>query len=57
MKCPLGYYQPKRGESVCIECGDGQTTEQVGTDTKAGCIRELKILLSNGSFLYLRKNI
>lgn len=52
MKCPLGYYQPERGESVCIECGDDQTTEQVGTDTKTGCIRELKILLLNGSFLF-----
>lgn len=55
MKCPLGYYQPERGESKCIECDDGQTTEQVGTDTMTGCIRELKILLSNGSFLYRKK--
>uniref|UniRef100_A0A8W8JQE5 EGF-like domain-containing protein n=3 Tax=Magallana gigas TaxID=29159 RepID=A0A8W8JQE5_MAGGI len=38
MKCPLGYYQPKRGENDCIKCGDGQTTEQVGTDTMTGCI-------------------
>nr|XP_034312620.1 uncharacterized protein LOC105346442 isoform X2 [Crassostrea gigas] len=38
MKCPLGYYQPNRGESVCIECGDGKTTEQVGTYSKTGCI-------------------
>lgn len=55
MKCPLGYYQPKRGENDCIKCGDGQTTEQVGTDTMTDCIRELKILLSNGSFLYWKK--
>lgn len=44
MKCPLGYYQPNRGESVCIECGDGKTTEQVGTYSKTGCIREFNFL-------------
>lgn len=56
MKCPLGYYQPERGESECIICGDGQTTEQVGTDTKTGCIRELKILLSNGWIILYMNN-
>lgn len=40
MKCPLGYYQPNRGEDDCIKCGDSQTTEQVGTYSKTGCIRE-----------------
>lgn len=57
MKCPLGYYQPERGESKCIECGDGQTTEQVGTDTKTGCIRELKIRSSNGLIFIFEEKI
>lgn len=39
MKCPLGYYQPERGQSDCIQCLTDQTTEQEGRINQADCIR------------------
>ncbi|XP_061175629.1 proprotein convertase subtilisin/kexin type 5-like [Saccostrea echinata] len=38
MKCPVAYYQPNRGQSVCLQCSAKQTTEQEGTVYQADCV-------------------
>ena len=39
-KCPIGEYQPMRGQSSCMPCVSGNTTEAVGTDVMTKCVRK-----------------
>ena len=36
-KCPVGTYQPKSGQSRCIPCGEGLTTEDEGATNRQQC--------------------
>ena len=46
-KCPVGTYQSKSGQSKCIPCGNGMTTESEGSTNPQQClaISKLKFLL------------
>ncbi|XP_022316517.2 uncharacterized protein LOC111120118 isoform X1 [Crassostrea virginica] len=36
--CPLGQYQPRRGQTQCLQCGPGQTTVLEGSRRAADCV-------------------
>ena len=36
--CPLGQYQPRRGQTRCLQCGLGQTTVLEGSRRAADCV-------------------
>ena len=38
--CPLGYYQPIKGQESCITCPEGENTSSIATIHREQCIRK-----------------
>ena len=36
-RCPVGTYQGKSGQSKCIPCGEGMTTDSEGSTNSQQC--------------------
>ena len=37
IECPIGFYQPVAGQSLCLQCPLGMTTEEEGTEYEYEC--------------------